>query len=91
MSVTLLLGAGLLAVRLRRPAQNLRAKYDAALQALQRSPQDPQCKQEALRRGRAYYVQRAGKTISRERQYSIEAALTREVERTIAAAPKPRL
>jgi hypothetical protein len=75
---------------LRRPTlADYRQRYQRALQILSQYPQDPELKQIALRLGRAYYLQRAGRQVSLERQYSIEAALSLEVERAIVPLKQP--
>jgi hypothetical protein len=85
-----LLGVGILGIALliliRKPKPSLdsyRQRYDAALRDYQAHPKDATLKQEALRQGRAYYLQRAGQTVSKERQYSIEAMLTQDLERAL--------
>jgi len=75
---------------LRRPKPTLEGYkriYDQALADYRANPKDMTLKQEALRRGRAYYLQRAGQASDRERQYSIEAMLERDLAQTTKKTP----
>ncbi len=70
-------------LRSRAPLQTYRQRYDRAITELRQAPNDQQLKQEALRLGRAFYLQKAGKKVGREEQYSIEDLIKREVDQAI--------